>query len=299
MAAPQRGSLLFDEQTVRELKALRVALRRLKKGEGFAGHRSSAGHGGRFDFSGHVPYTQGEDPRSIDWRLFARLGDLYLKRFQSETNLNILVVMDDSASMASPDSSPWRASLRIAAGVCFAYAGEGTVVTVHKTSSGCDEDRRVIPCRRADQTGSTLTNLGEWENLVGGDSEPVVHPDLLEGRPNAVLLLSDFQNEQPPETLLAACAGKGIQVSCICLMSESLRSPRVGHQVELRDAETDELVNVSISSEHVERYTELFEERQRRMEQSARRVGAGWVELSTPDTIGRMFHRMVHSGVLP
>jgi uncharacterized protein (DUF58 family) len=246
-----------------------------------------------------VPYTQGEDPRSIDWRLFARLGDLYLKRFQSETNLKVLIVIDDSGSMASPDSSPWRAALHIAAGVCFAYAGEGTVVTVHKNSPYPDGDGQTLPCRRTDQTASTLTTLRAWEHLVGGDDEPVVHPSLLEGRPNAVLLLSDFQHEQPPETLLAACVGKSIQVSCICLVSEALRSPRAGRQVELRDAETDEPVSISISKEVVERYAELFEERQRRMEQSARRVGAGWVELSTPDTVGSMFHRMVHSGVLP
>src|SRR3989449_10800612 len=52
------------------------------------------------DFSDHREYAPGDDIRHIDWRAFAKLDKYYVKRFEMETNLRALLVVDASGSMA-------------------------------------------------------------------------------------------------------------------------------------------------------------------------------------------------------
>lgn len=51
------------------------------------------------DFAEHRPYNPGDDPRRIDWRLWARTDRYYVKQYEAETNTNFTVLLDISASM--------------------------------------------------------------------------------------------------------------------------------------------------------------------------------------------------------
>ncbi|MDX1675582.1 MAG: DUF58 domain-containing protein [Longimicrobiales bacterium] len=51
------------------------------------------------DFAEHRPYNPGDDPRRIDWKLWARTDRYYVKEFEAETNANFTVLLDVSASM--------------------------------------------------------------------------------------------------------------------------------------------------------------------------------------------------------
>ncbi|MCB1745105.1 MAG: DUF58 domain-containing protein [Gammaproteobacteria bacterium] len=52
------------------------------------------------DFAEHRPYTPGDDIRCVDWRLYARSDRLYVKTFEAETNADLMLALDVSASMA-------------------------------------------------------------------------------------------------------------------------------------------------------------------------------------------------------
>jgi len=51
------------------------------------------------DFAEHRAYMPGDDVRLIDWRVFARTDRLYVKQFETDTNANLHLVLDISASM--------------------------------------------------------------------------------------------------------------------------------------------------------------------------------------------------------
>lgn len=61
-------------------------------------HRS-AHSGSSIEFAQYRPYTQGDDPRYIDWRLYGRTDRLHIKQYQDETNLRCTILLDCSASM--------------------------------------------------------------------------------------------------------------------------------------------------------------------------------------------------------
>jgi len=61
-------------------------------------HRSPHS-GSAIEFAQYRPYTQGDDPRRIDWKLYARADRLQIKQHKEETNLRCTVLLDCSASM--------------------------------------------------------------------------------------------------------------------------------------------------------------------------------------------------------
>jgi uncharacterized protein (DUF58 family) len=61
-------------------------------------HRSPY-HGFSVEFTEYRPYSQGEDTRYIDWRLYARSDRYYVKKFEDETNLRCHLLVDQSRSM--------------------------------------------------------------------------------------------------------------------------------------------------------------------------------------------------------
>ena len=68
--------------------------------DGFqAGLHRSPKHGFSVEFSEYRPYALGDDPKTIDWKLYARTDRYYQKRFEDETNRRCYLVIDQSKSM--------------------------------------------------------------------------------------------------------------------------------------------------------------------------------------------------------
>lgn len=73
--------------------------------EGFiTGLHKSPFHGFSVEFAEHRLYNNGESVKNIDWKLFARTGKLFVKRFEEETNLRCHLLIDISSSMYYPDA---------------------------------------------------------------------------------------------------------------------------------------------------------------------------------------------------
>lgn len=69
--------------------------------DGFrTGLNKSPRHGFSVEFSEYRPYTQGDDPRFLDWKLYARTDRSYIRLFEDETNLRCYIALDISRSMS-------------------------------------------------------------------------------------------------------------------------------------------------------------------------------------------------------
>jgi len=66
----------------------------------FSGRHRSLDRGSSTEFRDYRPYTQGDDPQRIDWRVFARTDRHYLRNYHQETSMNCHILLDSSASMA-------------------------------------------------------------------------------------------------------------------------------------------------------------------------------------------------------
>lgn len=71
--------------------------------EGFiTGMHRSPYHGFSVEFAEHRLYNSGESTRHMDWKLYARTEKLFVKRYEEETNLRCMVLIDTSSSMLFP-----------------------------------------------------------------------------------------------------------------------------------------------------------------------------------------------------
>lgn len=95
-AEPVSG--FIDPGTLLQLKSLELRARHVV--EGFmTGLNRSPYHGFSVEFTEYRQYTQGDDLRHLDWKLYARSDRYYIKRFEDETNLRCLMLLDSSRSM--------------------------------------------------------------------------------------------------------------------------------------------------------------------------------------------------------
>ena len=78
----------------------RLELRARRVVEGFvSGLHRSPYFGQSLEFLQHREYVAGDDLRRIDWKLWSRSDRYYLKQFEEDTNVRILLVVDGSESM--------------------------------------------------------------------------------------------------------------------------------------------------------------------------------------------------------
>ncbi|AZQ61985.1 DUF58 domain-containing protein [Flammeovirga pectinis] len=90
--------------------------------EGFiTGLHKSPYHGFSVEFAEHNLYNPGESTRHIDWKVYARTDKLFTKRYEEETNLRAMIVLDRSLSMYYPDKTYDKMGFSTMAAASIAY----------------------------------------------------------------------------------------------------------------------------------------------------------------------------------
>jgi uncharacterized protein (DUF58 family) len=114
------SSELIDPRTLMRIKSLQVRARVAVEGFLKGIHRSPF-HGFSVEFSEYREYSPGDDPRYLDWRLYARSDRYYVKRFEDETNLRCHLVLDMSRSMGYGSSEYTKGDYARTAAATIAY----------------------------------------------------------------------------------------------------------------------------------------------------------------------------------
>ena len=89
---------LIDTRTLMQIRSLELRARIVVQGFWNGIHRSPY-HGFSVEFSEYRQYVPGDDPRYVDWRVYARSDRYYIKKFEDETNLRCHLLVDQSRSM--------------------------------------------------------------------------------------------------------------------------------------------------------------------------------------------------------
>jgi len=89
----------FHPATLSRIASLELRARTVVEGY-LAGMHRSPSAGASVEFAQHRAYAQGDDLRHLDWKVFGRTDKLYVKQYAQETNLNCVLAVDTSESMA-------------------------------------------------------------------------------------------------------------------------------------------------------------------------------------------------------
>jgi uncharacterized protein (DUF58 family) len=104
MSAPastlgSKASSFISPHALMAIKNLEFRARVVVEGFWNGLHRSPY-HGFSVEFTEYRQYTPGDDPRYLDWRLYARSDRYFIKKFEDETNLRCYLLVDNSRSMS-------------------------------------------------------------------------------------------------------------------------------------------------------------------------------------------------------
>jgi uncharacterized protein (DUF58 family) len=88
----------LDPTVLSKLKTMELRARIIVEGALIGIHRSPY-HGFSTEFKDHRNYQAGDELKRIDWKVYARSNKFYTKQFEEESNLNVYIVLDGSASM--------------------------------------------------------------------------------------------------------------------------------------------------------------------------------------------------------
>ena len=192
--AEQQATLpaLFTSQYLARLETLRVRARRQFLGSRPGGHLSPR-RGAGLEFADYRPYTPGDDPRYIDWKLYSRTDRPYIKLFQEEEDLYTYMFVDFSASMMYPLNNQKDVAARdLALSLAYVVLARDDAVQLHILGGG--EDRRNTPFFRGRQRLLDLSTFFHTQQTGGAVDPPHALARQLRTvhRPGKAIWISDF-----------------------------------------------------------------------------------------------------------
>lgn len=120
------------------------------------GEQQSQSVGEGLTFSDYRRYSRGDDTRLIDWRLYARTGEYYIKQFEEERNLTVHILLDASASMDFGEELQDKFEFGAKLGLGYAYL----------TAEAHDEFRFSLFTNSYDRIDTGASTRGEVLTLI-------------------------------------------------------------------------------------------------------------------------------------
>ncbi len=103
----QQVSKYFDPVVVSKLRNMELKARLIVEGY-IAGLHRSPYHGFSVEFAEYRQYMQGDNIKTIDWKVYGKTDRTYVKVFEEETNLIGTILLDKSGSMGFPSPDDLR-----------------------------------------------------------------------------------------------------------------------------------------------------------------------------------------------
>ena len=249
----------------------------------FYGAYKSVFKGRGIEFSEVREYRIGDDIRSIDWNVTARMGSLYVKEFVEERDLSIVIAFDASRSLDFGTRGKLKKTLasELAASICFSALRNndrtGLVLFTDRVeryippAKGRQHNLRIIREMLYHLPKGVKTDLGSSLKFMGS---------VLKKR-GVVFLISDFDEEPHMYSKRLKVLKKKHDVISVRIRDmRETEMPDVGY-IELEDAETGEQILVDTSDPAFqEDFSRLVREQDDKVNRFFKSNGMDLVEIS-------------------
>ena len=268
---------LFDPEFLAALAQFSVRARRVPLG-GRHADQASRQRGAGLEFADYKSYVPGDDLRAIDWNIYRRLGRLFVRVFEERRDLPVYLLVDRSRSMFLETPPRIRAGLQVALALGAIALAEHDSVALYSFSDALDSDTRAA----AGSVG--LARLAERlaaQHEQGGtalaDAARALGDRRL--RPGLLVVISDFFDAAGADAIAASLRESRHRLLLVQLAKAADADPSgrddLTGDVRLRDCETDEAVDVTISPAVLTRYRQAYRAFTERLTELAGAKGAG------------------------
>jgi uncharacterized protein (DUF58 family) len=250
-----------------------------------SGEYHSAFKGKGMSFSEVRAYQFGDDVRNIDWNVTARTNDPFVKVFEEERELTVMLMIDISASSFFGSGAQNKRALitELAAVLSFSAIQNNDKVGVIFFSSQIE---RFIPPKKGKQ--HILMIIRELLNIQPVHKGTNIAVALeyfnnLVKKRSISFLISDFIAE-PFETPLRIAKKRHDVIGIHVYDKLEEKIPAVG-LLPIRDPESGKKVWIDTNDKAFsQKYQALFKDRIEQTRQSFTKIGASWIDVQTEES---------------
>ena len=247
-------------------------------------HSSFKGRG--MDFEEVREYAIGDDVRTIDWNVSAKMDRPFVKVFREEREMTLILLIDVSASgvFGSVEQSKRERAAEIASVLAFSATQNNDKVGALLYT---DEVEHYIPPKKGRRHILRLIRdiLFFKPNGRGTSHKTALeYLNRVQRRKTVVFMISDFLDLAPSTLLFDKLALTNQHHDLISIALSDPREsalPEVG-LITLEDAETGEMVEIDTGNKSTrKRYASLAQERQQNFSNQMRKKGLDWIPACT------------------
>ena len=238
------------QELMKQVGKIKVVTNRLVD-QHLTGAYHSVFKGQGIEFDEVREYAPGDDVRSIDWNVTARMGHPYIKRFSEERELTVIFLVDISGSLCfgSANRSKSETAAEITCLLALSAIKNQDNIGLILFS---DRIEKCIPPRKGRTAAMRLVRevLAAEETTHGTNiAEAFRFLNRVQKRKAVVFLISDFI-DSGYEKELRITARRHDVICCPISDPREIELPNVG-LVEIEDAESGELILVDTSSKQL------------------------------------------------
>lgn len=270
---------LFDNEYLKKLEYLELIARRLVFGRRQA-QRMSARKGASIEFREFREYSPGDDPRTVDWSVYARLGELVVKLYRQEQELDLWLLLDRSASMGFGELPKFDYARRVVGALAYIGMSDMDSASVlpfaDALAPGCERLRGRGRIFRLLEFLSAL-DVGGTTSLTAVTRAFVTRVR----RPGLVVLVSDFYGLQSAQHAIDQLRFFRHEVFAIQLATPWELDPTIRGDMRLVDVESDDRADIVITDSMLRRYRASFEHLSEEIRRHCMRRAVGYALVNT------------------
>ena len=279
----RRLTELLDSDFMARLDALDVFSRKMLQGK-LQGERRSKRRGQSVEFADHRPYVAGDDLRFVDWNIYGRLNQLFLKLFLEEQDLTVHIMMDISSSVSLGEPAKELFIRKLAAALGYVGLVNNNRVTI---STFSDRLRGQLANMRG---RNYLSRMAEF--LLSADCDGSSRFDnacrqLVSGRIGSgiMIVLSDFLFKEGFDPGLRRLISRRYDLYAIQVLSPQELSPELTGDLKLVDIEDADTAEITISAALLKYYKRNLNAYCNEIKEFCVRRGATYVLANSADPV--------------
>lgn len=270
-------------EILKKVKLLEISTRKLVNNI-FSGEYHSAFRGQGMTFSEFREYTPGDDIRAISWPLTARTGKPYIKIYEEERELSLVLAVDVSGSGDYGSGQYFKGEVmaHLSAIMGFSAVKNGDPIGLLLFS---DRIEHYVPSKKGRAHLHRLLRDLYYFKPVSRKTNLRVALEHLSGvlkKRSTIFLISDFQDDEFDQALRRL--GRKHEVIALAVEDPTENQmPDLG-MINMQDPETGEQILIDTSdSVFRKEFLKAAQDRKQRRDQMLRRAQVDVVEVSDPN----------------
>lgn len=271
---------LFGSDFLKRLEYLSLVSRRVFRGSLLAQRRTMQ-FGAGIEFADHREYAAGDDLRYLDWNVYARHGEMLLKRFQEEEDLHVYFLLDCSPSMGFGDPAKFDLARQATAALAYIALADLDRVSVIAFADRIVAD---FPLTRGKARILSLLDFLEGLSLSGEDTNFGASMQEFVRRNQRLglaIVVSDLFAPDGFERGLDLLRHRRYESHVLQLHDPREAQPEFLGDVELFDVENGSSRKVTVTEKALASYRKLFDEHQASVAEYGRERGVGVTQSTT------------------